>query len=134
MLTKADFEAFYPIFRNFTPAIVADEYISQANARFTDLEEDAEEARRLYTAHKLTLYAKTALEEGTTPTKSIIANAGQKQSQVASKRVGEVQVSYSTSASSISGASTSFADLPDTYYGLQLLSLIRLQRSSRYIP
>ena len=57
-MTQAEFTAFYPQFAGFTPVVVLSEYARQANARFSSFtEEDAEEARRLYTAHKLTLYS-----------------------------------------------------------------------------
>ena len=60
-MTQSDFIAFYPQFAGFTPAVVLTEYIRQANARFTSFSEgDAEEARRLYVAHKLTMYARIA--------------------------------------------------------------------------
>ena len=69
-MTQAEFTAFYPQFAGFTPAVVLTEYIRQANDRFSSFtEEDAEEARRLYTAHKLTMYARVALPDGVTPTK-----------------------------------------------------------------
>ena len=56
-MTQAEFTAFYPQFQGFTPSVVMTTYIAQANARFSSfLPEDAEEARRLYTAHRLTLY------------------------------------------------------------------------------
>ena len=58
-MTTADFLAFYPQFDGVYPDIVLDSYVSLANARFDEYGEDTEEARRLYTAHKLTLYAKT---------------------------------------------------------------------------
>ena len=67
-MTQAEFTAFYPQFAGFTPAVVLTEYIRQANKRFAVFsEEDAEEARRLYTAHKLTMYARTALPMGEPP-------------------------------------------------------------------
>ena len=57
-MTQSEFTAFYPQFAGFTPAIVMTTYIAQANARFSSFTpEDAEEARRLYVAHRLTLYA-----------------------------------------------------------------------------
>ena len=77
-MTAADFTAFYPQFAGFTPAVVLAEYIRQANARFSSFSpEDAEEARRLYTAHKLTMYARVALPDNTIPSKSAIAAAGE---------------------------------------------------------
>ena len=76
-MTQAEFTAFYPQFTGFTPAVVLTTYIAQANARFSSFSpEDAEEARRLYTAHRLTLYARVALPENTRPTKAAIAAAG----------------------------------------------------------
>ena len=76
-LTTEAFLAFYPQFSTFAEGLVLPEYLRQANARFSDFGEDAEEARRLFTAHKLTLYSASCLPEGvTTPTKSQIASAG----------------------------------------------------------
>ncbi len=135
-MTLAEFTAFYPQFAGFTPAVVLDEYIRQANARFSSFtEEDAEEARRLYAAHKLTLYARVALPDGATPSKAAIAAAGQAQQKIASKKVGEVAVTYSsgTSSSSVS-VSTDLADLTETDFGLQLLSLLRMYARPVYVP
>ena len=135
-MTQVEFTAFYPQFAGFTPAIVLTTYIAQANARFgTFSPEDAEEARRLFTAHRLTLYARVALPEGTTPSKAAIAAAGQAQQKIAGKKVGEVSVTYATGASSSSvSADTDLSDLTETSFGLQLLSLLRLYSLSRYVP
>ena len=140
-MTAADFTAFYPQFASFTPALVLSSFIDQANARFSDFGEDAEEARRLYTAHKLTLYDFTALPpspSSTAPSAADRARAGKGQSetQVSSKKVGEVQVNYTRTSLSSSGASasTSLADLTETVYGLQLLTLLRLHGFTRYMP
>ena len=135
-MTAAEFTAFYPQFAGFTPAVVMAEYIRQANARFTSFSaEDAEEARRLYAAHKLTLYARVALPDGVTPSKAAIAAAGQSQQKIASKKVGEVSVTYSSGTSSSSASvSTDLADLTETDFGMQLLSLIRLYSRSVYVP
>ena len=133
-MTQSEFTSFYPQFAGFTPAIVLSTYIAQANARFSSFTpEDAEEARRLYVAHRLTLYARVALPEGTTPSKAAIAAAGQAQQKIAGKKVGEVSVTYATGASS-SSASSDLADLTETSFGLQLLSLLRLYAMSRYVP
>ena len=135
-MTQSEFIAFYPQFAGFTPIIVMSEYIRQANDRFSALEEmDAEEARRLYTAHKLTMYARVALPDGVVPSKAAIAAAGQAQQKIASKKVGEVAVTYSsgTSSSAVS-VSTDLADLTETDFGMQLLSLIRLYSRSVYVP
>ena len=57
-MTEAGFLSWYPQFASFTPAAVLRETVSRAGSLFTGMEpEDAEEARRLYTAHQLTLYA-----------------------------------------------------------------------------
>ena len=134
-MTQAEFTAFYPQFQGFTPSVVMTTYIAQANARFSSfLPEDAEEARRLYTAHRLTLYARVALPEGTTPSKAAIAAAGQSQQKIASKKVGEVSVTYSSGTSSTASVSTDLADLTETSFGLQLLSLLNLYSMTRYIP
>ncbi len=135
-MTQSEFIAFYPQFAGFTPAVVLSEYIRQANIRFTSFsEEDAEEARRLYAAHKLTLYARMALPEGVTPSKSAIAAAGQAQQKIASKKVGEVAVTYASGSSSSSGSvSTDMADLTETSFGMQLLGLIKLYGRSVYVP
>ena len=135
-MTLAEFTAFYPQFAGFTPVVVLSEYVRQANSRFSSFAtEDAEEARRLYTAHKLTLYARTALPDGTALSKSAIAAAGQAQQKIASKKVGEVSVTYATGASSSSvSVSSDLADLTETSFGLQLLGLIRLYGRSVYVP
>ena len=133
-MSEAEFTAFYPQFAGFTPAVVLSEYIRQANARFTGfVPEDAEEARRLYTAHKLTLYARTALPDNAAPSKAAIAAAGQAQQKIASKKVGEVAVTYSSGASS-SSVSTDLADMTETDFGMQLLGLIKMYARSVYVP
>ena len=134
-LTPESFLAFYPQFSSFSRGVVLPEYLRQANARFGNFGEDAEEARRLYAAHKLTLYSAGTPPEGVTPTSAVLATAGRGAMQeVSSKKVGEVQVSYSTSSSVTTSVSTGLADLKETVYGLQLLSLIRLYGFARYVP
>ncbi len=131
-MTQADFLSFYPQFTGFTPETVLSAYISQANARFSSFTEtDAEEARRLYTAHKLTLYAGSALPEAAAPSMALLASAGQARQRVAAKKVGEVSVTYASGASS---ASAALAGLEETFYGRQLLFLIGLYGRSVYIP
>ena len=134
-MTESEFVAFYPQFTGFTPAVVMTAYIAQANERFSFFSpEDAEEARRLYTAHRLTLYARVALPDGVTPSKAAIAAAGQSQQKIASKKVGEVAVTYSSGASSAASVSTDLADLSETSFGLQLVSLLNLYSVTRYVP
>ena len=135
MITREEFLAFYPQFSAFEPALVLDTFLLQANARFSSFGEDAAEARRLYAAHKLTLYAKSAPPEGTEASMAVIASAGEKQQQIASQKVGEVAVTYaSSSSSSASAGRTSLADLPETVYGLQLLALVRMHTFGMYVP
>ncbi len=135
MLSAETFLAFYPQFSSFSQGVVLTEYLRQANARFSDFGEDVEEARRLYVAHKLTLYAASTPPEGVTPTPAVIATAGRGAMQeVSSKKVGEVQVSYSTSSSVSASVSTSLSDLKETVYGLQLLSLLQLHSFTKYVP
>ena len=134
-MTPEEFTAFYPQFAGFTPGIVLAEYIRQANARFTAFTaEDAEEARRLYTAHKLTMYAGTALPDEVAYSRAAIAAAGRVQQKIASKKAGEVSVTYSSGASSAMSVKTDLADLTETDFGLQLLSLSRLYSRPVYVP
>ena len=134
MLTQDDFLAFYPQFSSFSQGVVLPEYLRQANARFSDFGEDAEEARRLFAAHKLTLYAASTPPENVTPTSAVLASSGRGAMQeIASKKVGEVQISYSSSTSASSGSCTGLNDLKETVYGLQLLSLLRLYGFAKYI-
>ena len=135
-ITPEEFTAFYPQFTGFEPAAVMSAYLSQANARFSAFTaEDAAEARRLYTAHKLTLYARAALPDGAAPSKAAIAAAGETRQKIAGKKVGEVSVTYSSGASSSSvSAGSGLADLAETDFGLQLLGLIRLYSRSVYVP
>ena len=81
------------------------------------------------------MYARVALPDGVTPTKAQIAAAGQAQQKIASKKVGEVAVTYSsgTSSSSVS-VQTDLADLTETDFGMQLLSLIKMYARPVYVP
>ena len=134
-MTAEEFTAFYPQFTGFTPAVVLTEYIRQANARFSSfVPEDAEEARRLYTAHKLTLYARSAPPEDIPPTRGALASAGQPPQRITGEKVGEVSVTYAAGTSPASGSAASLADLPETVFGLQLLAMIRLYGRSMYVP
>ncbi len=133
MLTQSAFLAFYPQFSSYAQGVVLTEYLRQANARFGDFGEDADEARRLYTAHKLTLYSASMPPPGVTSAPAAIAAAGRGALQeVSSRKVGEVSVTYSETSSD-SAASTGLADLKKTTFGLQLLSLIRLYGFGQYI-
>lgn len=136
MITRESFLAFYPVFAGFNPDLVMDEYIALANPRFTTFCEDADEARRLFVAHKLTLYARgvliAGLEDGATPTMEQIAAQGEASHEVASEKAGEVAVTYASSKAST--IDTAFADLTESIYGLQLLSLIQAHSFGIYIP
>jgi hypothetical protein len=132
-MTQSAFLAFYPQFQIYAQGVVLTEYIQQANARFSDFDEDAEEARRLFVAHKLTLYAESSLPEGVTPTRERIAAAGRGlRQEVASKKVGEVSVSY-TETSALKSVNTGLQDLTETTYGMQLISLLRIYGFGKYI-
>ena len=66
---------------------------------------------------------------------AVIASSGRGAMQeVASKKVGEASVSYSTSSSVASSVSTGFAELKETVYGLQLLGMLRLYGYAMYVP
>ncbi len=134
MLNENDFLTFYPQFTIFAQGVVLSEYIRQANARFSDFEDDAEEARRLFVAHRLTMYAMSCAAAGPEATMEMIAAAGKgSQNRIASKKVGEVTVSYSNS-SAVSGGGFGLQDLNETVYGLQLISLLKIYGFGRYIP
>lgn len=133
-MTTADFTAFYPQFKA-VPAIVLEEYVNQSNDRFDEFLDAAEEARRLYVAHKLTLYAQTYAPETTEATPasmSKIAGAGVS-AQALSKSVGGVSISKSegSALASISG----YGEWKQTEFGLQLISLAKIATAGgRYIP
>lgn len=131
-MTKEGFLAFYPFFGSISDVVIS-EYVDQSNARYSDLLDAKEEARRLYIAHKLTLYAQTFLpsSQGSMPTETQIAGSGVA-AQALSKSVGGVSVSKSegSAISSISG----YGELKQTSYGLQLISLIKASKGVRYIP
>ena len=135
-MTSSCFLSFYPQFSSF-PEIVITTYIDQANARFDEFCDAAEEARRLYVAHKLTLYAQTyapAPTEGTNPAvvMSKVAGAGVS-AQALSKSVGGVSVSKSE-GSATSGL-TGYAEWKQTEFGLQLIGLAKIAYAGgRYIP
>ena len=130
-MTEASFLSWYPQFESFAPAFVLRETVSRANGMFAGMEpEDAEEARRLYTAHRLTLYTLAKPESGAGP--QAAASAGKNALQrVASRKVGEVSVTYAENASA--GQGGCFADLAETVWGIQLLGLMRLYPGTRYI-
>lgn len=134
-MTEAEFTAFYPQFAGFSPALVLSAYVAQANERFSAFSTlDAEEARRLYAAHRLTMYARVALPENAAPSREAISAAGRAQQRIASKKVGEVSISYTSEDSAAASVSTDLSDLTETAFGLQLLSLLRLYGRSVYIP
>jgi len=133
-MTESDFLTFYPQF-SVIPEAVLSAYVESAGLRFDEFDEDAEEARRLYTAHKLTLYARAVPSssgaQGGVPSFSALALSGDS-ARVTSKKVDDVALSYSSGASSSS--STRLADLPETLYGQQLLTLLRIHSYPRYVP
>ena len=108
-------------------------YVEEANLRFSDFGEDAEAARRLYVAHRLTLYAKTMPATAGAVSYSALASAGDG-SRITSKKVDGVAVTYSSGTSSSASSESEFADFDETIYGMQLLALIRMYSYTRYIP
>lgn len=135
-MTAADFLAFYPQFDSVFPEVVLTSVLVSASLRFDEFDEDAEEARRLYAAHKLTLYARTfpaSLEaQGGASSFSALASAGDG-TKITSKKVDDVSVTYA-SGNSGSSIATGLSDLEETSYGLQLLTLLRLHSWPRYVP
>ena len=135
-MTKEEFLAFDPQFSGF-PTVVIDTYVDQANARFNDFADTAEEARRLYVGHKLTLYAQTYAPapvqgEATGVTMSRLAGAGVS-AQALSKSVGGVSISKSE-GSATSGLS-GFAEWKQTEFGLQLIGLAKIAYAGGvYVP
>lgn len=134
-MTSEIFLAFYPQF-GAMPQIVLDEYVEQSNLRFEDFGESAEEARRLYIAHKLTLYAQTYVpaQSGTPSARgmALISGAGVS-AQALSKSVGGVSVSKSegSALASISG----YGEWKQTEFGLQLINLAKVACAGGiYVP
>ena len=135
-MTPADFLAFYPQFSGVFPEVVLNAYAESANLRFDEFAEDAEEARRLFTAHRLTLYARTMPvpreDGGGVSSFSALSSAGDG-TKVTSRKVDDVAVTYASGNSS-GGAASGLSDLSETTYGLQLLTLLRLHSCPRYVP
>ena len=135
-MTSAEFLDFYPQFSSF-PQVVLNTYVEQANNRFEEFCDAMEEARRLYTAHKLTLYAQTyspapTSGETTGVIMSRLSGAGVS-AQALSKSVGSVSVSKSE-GSATSGLS-GYAEWKQTEFGLQLIGLCKIAvAGGRYIP
>ena len=133
-MTKEHFLAFYPQFAGI-PEIVLTEFVDQSNLRFDDCEDAAEEARRLYVAHKLTLWAQTYLpndESGNAPAISRLAYGGLA-AQATSKNVGGVSISKSegSALASISG----YGEMKQTEFGVQLIGLLKIATAGgRYVP
>ena len=131
-MTPAEFLAFYPQFSSVIPENVLSAFADSASLRFDEFLEDAEEARRLFIAHKLTLYARTmpASQEaqGGVSSFSALASSGEGM-RVISKKVDDVSVTYASSSSA-----SGLADLEETLYGKQLLTLLRLHSYPRYVP
>lgn len=131
-MTEEAFMAFYPQFAWRFPEIVVSSFVEEANLRFGGFQEDAERARRLLVAHRLTRYARTSPPEAASGSLSLAALAAAGSSdRVAAKRVDDVSVAYASGASS---ASAGLADLTETAFGLELLALLRLHALPLYVP
>ena len=135
-MTSAEFLVFYPQFSGLFPEPVLTAFVAAANLRFDHFAEDAEEARRLYVAHKLTLYARTMPtsreSQGGVTSFSALASSGDP-AKITSKKVDDVSVTYSSGAAS-SAVASRLSDLTETTYGLQLLTLLRLYSGTVYVP
>ena len=132
-MTESSFLAFYPQFSCFSQGIVLPEILRQANARFQDFGEDAEEARRLYMAHRLILYASAMPPENQESTmESIVQSAKAALQEIASEKIGDVSITYSGTRTQ--SMETGFKDLEITVYGIQLLSLLKQYGFSKYFP
>ena len=131
-MTEEEFLTFYPQFGGAFPDAVLAAFVDSANRRFGDFDGDAEEARRLLTAHRLTLYARTVPAPAAGGASSSFAQlaASGDGGRITGKRVDDVSVTYGAGFS----ASGSPADLGETVYGLQLLGLLRLHAFPVYIP
>ena len=132
-MTSDTFLAFYPQFAS-VPTVVLETFVDQSNARFADCLDAQDEARRLYIAHKLTLWAQTSIPvpEGSEIPMSRLAGAGVA-AQALSKSVGGVSVSKSegSALASISG----YGELKQTEFGLQLIQLLKIATAGgKFIP
>ena len=135
-MTAEYFLSFYPQF-NGVNEFVLNEFIDQSNLRFASCLNAAEEARRLYVAHKLTLWAQTVAPEAGPAEDPVrmakrLASAGVA-AQSLSKSVGGVSVSKSegSGVGSISG----YGELKQTAFGVQLIELLKIATAGgRYVP
>jgi len=113
-MTESDFLTFYPQF-TVIPEAVLSAYVESAGLRFDEFGEDAEEARRLYTAHRLTLYARAVPSssgaQGGVPSFSALAFSGDS-ARVTSKKVDDVAITYA-SGNSGGGTATFYASCMD---------------------
>ena len=70
-----------------------------------------------------------------TPSKAAIAAGRTGTTEEQKKKASEVSVTYATSAASYSvSASFDLAELTETSFGMQLMSLLRLHSKARYVP
>ena len=124
-MTAAEFLSFYPQFSALPEPVLTD-FVRSANERFEYLDSDAGHARRLFTAHRLTLYARTFSASGASA--EALSSAGDN-TMITGKHVGEISVSYGSC-----GNTGGDSDLSLTTYGIQLNSLLRIHGYSRYVP
>lgn len=133
-MTKENFLAFYPQFA-IVRDVVIDEYVDMANRRFSDFADEADHARRLFIAHKLTLWAKTFQGVASDPSSATygqLASSGQA-ATILSKSVGGVSISKSEGAA-VNSAS-GYGEWKQTDFGLQLIALCKASSAGGfYVP
>lgn len=130
-LTREDFLAFYPQFTPL-PNMVIEEYVRLANSCIDEniWLEWIDEGRRLFAAHKCTLFVKTSdLYHGTMEE---ALSAGLDTGNITSQSVGGVSVSYSPdqAVQDLGG----FGDLKTTAFGLQLATYAKKLTLGTYVP
>lgn len=124
-VTSGDFLAMYPQFASPTvPEPFLEMTLERANASIQEARwfTNRRFAVCLFTAHFCTLYLKTAIDAGSSP--SAVAEKGESKGAIMSKSVDGVSVSYGSSegASDLVG----YGSWKDTVYGQQLATMAQL--------
>lgn len=127
-MMQADFLDFFPQFTAFAAAHpkVITEYLAQAhNVCSADRWEDMQdEGIRLYTAHKITMYLRTAAGSNIEATDAQLVAAGEAKGLKTNKSVGGVSVGISESTATV--GVEGWNEFKLTEYGIQFMSKARL--------